>query len=56
MPNWAPEMGMLLGHWQGWVCQPVQSPGLGNAGEVTEDALVWKVLWVVLFCFVFNGF
>lgn len=30
--------------------QPVQSPGLGNAGEATEEALVWKVLWV--FCFV----
>lgn len=32
--------------------QPAQSPGLGNAGDATEEALVWKV-WVFLFCFVF---
>lgn len=31
--------------------QPVQSPGLGNAGEATEEALGMES--IVVFCFFF---
>ena len=49
MPNWAPEMGMLLGHGQGWGVSASAIPRLGNTGEATKEAIGMESIVLLFF-------